>query len=117
MRPQVPIRAILTGIWLTVASAGLLLFVVQIKKVLFWLVLSVFLALVLNAPVSALSKRGVRRSLSILAVSIFAFIAVLGIATAIAQPLATQGVSVAQNAPTYLHQLQAGKGPIAKFAH
>jgi predicted PurR-regulated permease PerM len=117
MKREVPVRAILAAVWLTLASAGLLLVMWEVRKILFWLVLSVFLALVLNAPVSSLSRRGVRRSLSILAVSVFALVAVLGIATAIAQPLAVQGVSVAQNAPTYLHQLQTGQGPIAKFAH
>ncbi|MCA1833534.1 MAG: AI-2E family transporter [Actinomycetota bacterium] len=111
----IPYRAIFTAVWIAILSGAFVLLVVQLKTVIFHLVLAVFIALVLNPAVTRLQrfmKRGKAIALVIVGVSLGA----AGIGTAIAAPLASQAVNIAQNAPEYIREASTGQGPLANVA-
>jgi predicted PurR-regulated permease PerM len=90
--------------------------VLAMRHVIFDLVIAVFLALVLNAPVAWLQTRRISRGWAILIVSLVVFIAVAGVTASIAAPLATQGTDVARHGPQYLKQAEEGRGPLGRLA-
>lgn len=113
---KVPIRLILSCIWLTVASIGVLGLVYRWRSLIFHIVVAVFIALVLNPAVVRLQQAGMKRGPAILAVVAFAVLVVVGLGALVAAPLTTQGVAFAKHAPQYLRLAQHGKGPFADFA-
>jgi len=112
----VPYRVILAAIWLTIASAASLGLLYKLREVVFDLVIATFIALVLNPVVVRLHRLGMKRGLAILTASAVTFLLVVGIGTAVAAPLTSQGVKFARQAPQYLKQAQEGKGPVGAFA-
>ena len=112
---HVPYRTILAAIWLTILSLALVLLAVTLKKVIFHLVLAIFIALVLNPLIAKLEKR-MSRGKAIALVVVGASIAIAGIGATVATPLATQGAKFAQNAPEYLREAETGQGPLAAVA-
>ncbi len=113
---DIPVRKILASIWLAIASIAALALVYELRHILFNIVVATFLAIVLGAPVAWLQRRRVRRGLAILVVMFAVFLGVVGIAAAIATPLARQGASVARRAPAYLSQAEHGRGPLGRLA-
>ncbi len=111
-----PYRVILAAIWLTIASAASLGLLYKLREVVFDLVIATFIALVLNPVVVRLHRLGMKRGLAILTASAVTFLLVVGIGTAVAAPLTSQGVKFARQAPQYLKQAQEGKGPVGAFA-
>lgn len=116
MRERVPVRLILAWIWLTFASAAVVLVAFEVRRILFQLVVALFLALVLNRPVAWLTARGMRRGPAIAVVGVLVVVVVVGVAASIAEPLASQGLNLARKAPSYLEQARQGKGPVAQLA-
>jgi len=80
-------------------------------------VVAAFLAVVLTSPVAWLQRHRVKRGLAITIVMLGVFLAVTGIAAAIATPLAGQSARVAKHAPAYLRSAEHGKGPVGRLAH
>jgi predicted PurR-regulated permease PerM len=111
----VPFRAIFAAAWIAILSGALVLLLVELKKIIFHLVLATFIALVLNPAVTRLQhymKRGKAIALVVVAVSIGA----AGIGASIAAPLASNAVNIAKNAPEYLQEATTGEGPLANLA-
>jgi predicted PurR-regulated permease PerM len=96
-------------------SLAVLVVLYEFRHVLFDLMVAVFLAIVLNTPVVWLQHR-MKRGIAIAIVMIGVFLAVSGIAAAIATPLAGQAANVAKHAPEYLSQAEKGRGPIGRLA-
>jgi predicted PurR-regulated permease PerM len=112
---HIPVRRYLAAIWLTIGSLLLLGLLYEIRRLLVYGVLALFLAVVLRGPVDWFSKR-MRRGFAITLVSVRLFLGVSGVVAAIATPLAGQAANVAQHAPAYLSQAERGKGPIGRLA-
>jgi len=110
-------RIVLTVLAISLGTSVAILLLIALRHLLFNVVIAVFLALVLNAPVDWLGRRRIGRGWSITIVCIVVLIGVAGIGAAIGAPLASQGTAVARHAPTYLHQAEEGKGPVGKLAH
>lgn len=115
-RSRVPYRIILASIWLTIASAASLGLLYKVREVVFDLVLATFIALVLNPVVNRLQRVGMKRGAAILVTTAAFFLIFIGLATAIAAPITSQGVKFAKQAPQYLTQAQQGKGPVGAIA-
>ncbi len=113
----IPWKRYLAAIWLAIASAAFLWLLFELRHVLFDVVVATFLAVVLSAPVAWLNRHRVRRGLAITVVMFVVFLAISGIAAAIATPLASQSARVAKHAPAYLHQAEQGRGPVGRLAH
>src|SRR5438270_1157859 len=115
-RSRVPYRAILAGIWLTIASIASLGLLYRLHEVVFDLLLATFIALVLNPAVLRLQRIGMGRGPAILAAVTVFFLIFVGLGAAVAAPITSQGVKFAKQAPQYLKQAQEGKGPVGAFA-
>jgi len=111
----IPYRLILTIIWMTIASAIAVILVVELKKVILDLVVAGFLALVLNPAVLRLQRLRLNRGQSIAVVVLIATIAIMGIGTLIAAPLASSATKFAASAPTTLQEASQGKGSLGKL--
>jgi len=108
----IPYRVILTAIWLTIASVVAVLLIVQLKHVIFDLIIAGFLALVVNPAVLRLQRWHLSRGQAIAIVVVLGTVAIVGIGTLIAAPLATQATKFATSAPQRLRDAAAGKGSL-----
>lgn len=115
-RAKVPYRTIVATIWLLIGSGLLLLLVFALRKVIFFLVLASFLALVLNPGVRRLQRMRMRRGFAIAVVVAAALFASIGIGATLGASLASEGVDLASKAPTYLKQAETGQGPFFRLA-
>jgi predicted PurR-regulated permease PerM len=111
----IPYRLILTIIWMTIASGIAVILVVELKKVILDIVVAGFLALVLNPGVQRLQRFRLNRGQSIAVVVLIATIAIMGIGTLIAAPLASSATKFAASAPTTLQEASQGKGSLGKL--
>lgn len=114
---DIPWKKYLAAIWLTIASLAFLWLVFELRHILFNVVVAAFLAVVLSSPVAWLQRHRVKRGLAITIVMLGVFLAVSGIAAAIATPLAGQSARVAKHAPAYLRSAEHGKGPVGRLVH
>lgn len=116
MRAPVPWRTI----WATIASvvvalAGLLL-VQALGKVLAWMVVALFFAVVLNPAVEVLVHRAkLRRGLATTIVFVIGFGALGGMLYSFIAPLVEQGQNFADDLPGYVEDAQNGQGTIGEL--
>jgi predicted PurR-regulated permease PerM len=108
----IPYRLILAIIGMSIASAVAILLVVELKKVIFEIVVAGFLALVLNPAVQRLQRWRLSRGQSIAIVVAIATIVVVSVGTLIAAPLASSATRFATSAPQRLRDAAAGKGDL-----
>lgn len=110
---RAPVRTTVTIIGIVLATAAAVWLVVQIHRVLAWLVIAAFFAVVL-APLVRFLQRRVRmpRPLATLAALLVVFAAIAGLVTALVLPLVTQAQQFVRQLPTLVQQAQSGQGPI-----
>ena len=98
-------RDVFTVLWVTLAFLIALYVLYQIRQVLVWLLVAVFLATVLSPPVRALRNRGMRRGLAV-AVVILALLAVVGAVTfAFVKPVVEQSIAFAEKLPALVDEV------------
>ena len=110
---RVPVRTIAATIAMVLATALGLLLVWEMRRILTWIVVAAFLAVILG-PVTSLVERRlhVRRSLAALLVFLLGFLLLAGIVSAFVRPLAVEGPQFVDQVPTYISQARAGRGPL-----
>ena len=114
-RRPVPLRTMLVGIGLLLATALLLYIVLQVGRVLTWLVIGAFFAVALAPLVGWVQDRllgGKRRALATFLVFLVVFVVLAAIVTAFVVPLANEGTKVANQLPGQITAAKAGRGPI-----
>jgi predicted PurR-regulated permease PerM len=113
-RRPVPVRTIVTTIGLVLATVLLLLLVVQVERVLVWIVIALFFAVTLYPVVGWVERRlpGHRRALATLLVFFALLLVLLGLTALFAVPLAQEGVDLAGQLPTLIDDARAGRGPV-----
>ncbi len=111
--PQVPVRTILATIGLVLATVVAVEVVIQVARILVWLVVSLFLATALW-PVVGVAQRRLRlpRSLAVLLVFVVGGVLLTGIIAALVAPLVSQGREFADQLPDYVDQAKRGQGPV-----
>jgi predicted PurR-regulated permease PerM len=105
-------RDVLTVLWVTVAFATGLWILYDIRRILFWLLIALFLAAVIGPAVSFLVRRGWRRGLAIGAVISVLTLIAGGAVFVFVRPLVTQSIEFAEDLPENLDRLQ--KAPIVR---
>src|SRR6266702_7760680 len=108
---DIPLRTILTTVAVVVATylAGKLVY--RLRDVLLLLVVSGFIALVLNPLVVALQRRLVpRRGLAVAIVTVWAVLVFAGLAVAFGYPLVNGITHLADRLPEYVASAEHGKG-------
>jgi predicted PurR-regulated permease PerM len=111
--PRVPWRTIwatIAAVLLTVVALWLL---IHVERVLIWLVIAVFFAVVLNPAVDLLVRRvNLRRSVATIVVFILGIALVSGLVTVFVAPLVSEGQRLAEDLPAYVEDAREGRGPL-----
>jgi predicted PurR-regulated permease PerM len=111
---SVPVRTILVTIGLVLATGLILLIVVETRRVLIWMVIAAFFAVALYPLVGWVERKvsWCRRSIATLGVFLVVLLAVAGLVTAFAVPLAQEGTRFAAQLPDLIDQARSGRGPV-----
>ncbi len=106
----VPLRAILTAIVAVIAFylAGKLVY--RLREVILLLVVSGFIALLLNPLVVAVQRLVGRRGVAVAAVTLLAVLAFAGLAVAFGYPLVNGMTHLADDLPAYVRRAEHGQG-------
>lgn len=105
-------RDVWTVLWVTVAFAAGLLILYEIRRILLWLFIALFVAAVMGPAVSFLVRRGWRRGLAVGAVVILLTVLAGGAGYVLVRPLVTQSIEFAEDLPENLDRLQ--RAPIVR---
>ena len=114
---RVPVRTILATIGLVLATGLAVLFVIQVQRVLVWMLVAGFFTITLY-PVVAWVQRRLRwspRWLATLSVFLLVFLLLGGLLTMFAVPLAQEGIQLAGQLPTIVADARAGRGPVGEL--
>lgn len=113
LRDEVPVRTIATFIGMVLATGATVWFVVQISRVLVWLVIAVFFAIVLAPIVGYLQQRArMPRPLAALTALLVVCAVIAGIVAVLVRPFVVQAQEVIDKLPGYVRQVQSGEGPL-----
>ncbi|MFN2537756.1 MAG: AI-2E family transporter [Mycobacteriales bacterium] len=109
----VPVRTILATIGLVLATAVAVLILMEVAKILVWLVVSAFLATALW-PLVDVTERRLRapRSVAVLTVFVVGGALLGGVLTLLVAPIITEGRQFADQLPAYVDQAKHGEGPV-----
>lgn len=113
-RERVPVRTILATIGLVLATVLLLLLIRAVERVLVWIVIAGFFAVAVYPVVNWIERRlpWCRRSLATLLVYLVLVVAIAGLMTLFALPLAREGAVLAHQLPQLIDDARAGRGPV-----
>jgi predicted PurR-regulated permease PerM len=115
-RAPVPWRTIWATIASVVVALAAILLVQALGKVLAWMVVAVFFAVVLNPAVELLvAKARLRRGIATAIVFVIGFGALAGMLYAFINPLVEQGQNFADDLPGYVEDAQNGQGTIGEL--
>jgi predicted PurR-regulated permease PerM len=115
VRRPVPVRTILATIGLVLATALALYIVIEVRRVLTWIVVGAFFAVALYPVVGWVQRRllgGRRRALATFLVFLVVFILLAALVTAFAVPLVNEGTKFAGQLPGLIDDARSGRGPI-----
>lgn len=113
---DVPVRTIVTVIALVLATVAILWLASRTTKIITWVVVSAFFAIVLTPVVDRLNHRLHMPRAAATTVVFFGGIAVMvGLLYAFIRPIVDQSTKFADEFPTYVQQAQDGKGTVGKL--
>jgi predicted PurR-regulated permease PerM len=110
---SIPLRTILVTVAVVAAAylAGKLIY--RLREVLLLILVSGFVALILNPAVVALQRWKIRRrGWAVAVVTLWGLLVFIGLAVAFGVPLANGFAHLAHTLPSYVDQAERGKGPI-----
>jgi predicted PurR-regulated permease PerM len=112
---NVPLRAILTTVAIVVLTylAGKLVY--RLREIIMLLVVSGFVALLLNPLVLGLQRWVARRGIAVTLVTLLAVLAFAGLAVAFGYPLINGIDHLANDLPRYVTRAEQGKGVIGRL--
>jgi predicted PurR-regulated permease PerM len=112
----VPVRQTLGIIGLVLATLLGVYLLIHLQRIISWLVIALFFAVVLTPPVNFLERRlHFRRSLAALLVFLVGAVAFAGMIYSFVRPLVDQTNHFINNFPTYVEDAKAGRGPVGKL--
>jgi predicted PurR-regulated permease PerM len=109
----VPWRTIFAVIGTVVLTVAVYKVVLQVSRILVWMIIAGFFAVVLSPPVDFLERRcRIRRGLGTLVVFFVGFGALSAVVYAFVTPIVDQSQEFADNFPRYVEDAKAGRGPL-----
>lgn len=112
-RPPVPWRTIWAAIGSVVLTLAAIAVVQSVSRVLIWIVIAGFFAIVLSPPVDFLEQKArMRRSLATMLVFLTVLGAMGGLLYSFITPIVDQSQEFADNFPQYVEDAKAGRGPL-----
>lgn len=113
---NVPVATIITTIGLVLATLLMLTILSRTSRIIMWILVAAFFAVVLTPPVNVLKHRfHFRPALAVSLVFILGLAAIGGLAYLFIRPLAEQGTEFANNLPKYVADAEEGKGTAGKL--
>ena len=113
---NVPVATIITTIGLVLATAAMLAVLSRTSRIITWILVAAFFAVVLTPPVNFLRRRfHMRPALAASVVFLLGLATIGGLAYLFIRPLAEQGTQFANNLPQYVRDAENGKGPAGKL--
>jgi predicted PurR-regulated permease PerM len=107
-------RDVWTVIWVIWVASASLVIVYEIRRVLVWLVVSIFFAAVLSPAVAFVERRGLGRGLAVATVMLVLLLAVGGTSYAFVQTLVRESVEFAEDLPETVDRIR--EAPIVRDA-
>jgi len=109
----IPWRTIWATIGSVVATLAAIAMLREVSRVVVWLVIAVFFAVVLTPPVDFLEHRlHLRRAVATLVVFVAGFALLAGLLYAFISPIVDQSQEFVDNFPRYVEDAKAGRGPL-----
>ena len=116
-RTATPVRIIATAIAMVLLTALALLLVYTARQVLVWMIIAAFFTVALSPLVDWIQRRlpWCPRIVATIAVFALVVVALGGLITLFAVPLAREGATFAQQLPRLIDDTRAGRGPIGSL--
>jgi len=115
---DVPWRTILATVGIVVVTYALLTLLLAAARIITWVAIAGFMAIVLAPLVSRLDRRlGGRRTVATGAVVIGTLIVAAGVMALFILPVRTQAVNIITDLPGTVHQAADGRGPVGNIVH
>lgn len=111
----VPVRTILATIGLVLGTIAGILMVRELGRVLAWLAVAAFFAVVLTPAVDWLERRRIRRSLATVIVFLVGIGVVAGLLYAFIRPIANRADSFVERLPEFVEDARDGRGPVGRL--
>jgi predicted PurR-regulated permease PerM len=112
----VPVRTILATIGYVLATLAFLWILVEVRRVITWIVVAAFFAIALTPLVDLVQRRLVRRrSLATLLVFLVVLVVLGALMAAFAVPIAKEGSQLAGQLPQLIQDARAGRGPVGEL--
>lgn len=112
-REQVPVRTIAATIGMVLVAYGAVMLLGHLARVLTWLVIAAFLAVLANSVVAICERRlHLGRGLATALVFVLGTAVVVALAVLFVRPLAREVGQFAEDLPRYVAQARAGEGPV-----
>ena len=116
MTRGVPVRTILAAILMVLGTFVGLLVIRELARVISWLVVAAFLAVLLTPVVDFLQERlHFRRALATLTVFVLAFVLISAMTFTFARPLVREASNFADNLPRFVEDAQNGRGRLGEM--
>ena len=114
---RVPVRTILATIGLLLGTGLAVLFVIQVQRVLVWMLVAGFFTVTLYPVVAWVQRRlsWCPRWLATLLVFLLVFLVLGGLLAVFAVPLAQEGIQLAGQLPGIVADARAGRGPVGEL--
>ncbi len=113
---ELSVRSIVRVIALVLGTIASLWLMLQIGRILTWMVVSAFFAVVLTPPVNFLERRArVRRGFAAMLVFIIALFSLFGLGYSFVRPVVAQTSSFIEGLPDQVDQAQRGEGPVGRL--
>ncbi len=110
---EVPWRTILGAVGVVVATYVLIIVLLAAQRILMWILLAGFMAVVLAPLVARVDRRlGGRRVLATGVVMVATLVIILGTVALFVMPVRTQLVNIITDLPGTVHDAANGKGPV-----
>lgn len=111
---RVPVRTILATIGLVLATVLLLLLIVQVRRILVWILIALFFAVALWPAVGWVQRHVPprRRAVATLLVFLVAILAVAGLVALFVVPLVHEASQLAGQLPGIISDARNGRGPV-----
>ncbi|MGH9155986.1 MAG: AI-2E family transporter [Acidimicrobiales bacterium] len=111
--PPIPWRTIWATIASVVVAVGAIAVLREVSRVLVWLIIAAFFAVVLTPPVDFLEHRvKMRRVVATLLVFLAGFGLLAGLLYSFISPIVDQSQEFVDNFPRYVEDAKAGRGPV-----
>ncbi len=113
---ELSVRSIVRVIALVLGTLASLWLMLRIGRILTWMVVSAFFAVVLTPPVNFLERRArMRRGFAALLVFIIALFSLFGLGYSFVRPVVAQTTSFIEDLPAQVDQAQRGEGPVGRL--